>query len=65
MLSLSVLSGFPPKQLRCGNNNDTLSSLNIRSGDTLIIEEDKTAPRLLDSYKKSLCNATLGKMARK
>lgn len=62
----SVLSGFPPKQLLWGNKGDSISSVNIRSGDTLIIEEDKKAPRpSLDSYKKSLCSAALGKITRK
>ena len=61
-----VLSGFPPKQLLLENKNNSLSSVDIRSGDTLIIEEDKKAPRVsLDSYKKSLSSAALGKMTRK
>lgn len=61
-----VLSGFPPKQLICEDKSDSLSSLDIRSGDTLIIEEDKKAPRVpLDSYKKSLGSAALGKLTRK
>ena len=63
---MTVLSGFPPKQLLWKTKDDLLSSMDIRSGDTLIIEEDKCAPRLaLDSYKKSLCGASLGKITRK
>ena len=63
---LTVLSGFPPKQLQWKTKDDLLSSVDIRSGDTLIIEEDKCAPRVLvDSYKKSLCGAALGKITRK
>ncbi|XP_066027386.1 ubiquitin thioesterase OTU1 isoform X2 [Pocillopora verrucosa] len=61
-----ILLGFPPKQLICEDKSDSLSSLDIRSGDTLIIEEDKKAPRVpLDSYKKSLGSAALGKLTRK
>ena len=56
-----VLSGFSPKQLICEDKSDSLSSLAICSGDTLIIEEGKKAPRIpLDSYKKSWGSATLG-----
>ena len=66
MWKFKVLSGFPPKQLICEDKSDSLSSLDIRSGDTLIIEEDKKAPRVpLDSYKKSLGSAALGKLTRK
>jgi len=61
-----ILSGFPPKQLFCQDKGNSLSSLDIRSGDTLIIEEDKKAPKVsLDSYKKSLSSAALGKISRK
>ncbi|XP_020620581.1 ubiquitin thioesterase OTU1-like isoform X3 [Orbicella faveolata] len=60
-----ILSGFPPKQLICQDKGSSLSSLDIRSGDTLIIEEDKKAPKvLLDGYKKSLSSAALGKITR-
>ena len=66
MWKFKVLLGFPPKQLICEDKSDSLSSLDIRSGDTLIIEEDKKAPRIpLDSYKKSLGSAALGKLTRK
>lgn len=48
------------------NKDDAISSVDVRSGDTLIIEEDKKAPRpSLDGYKKSLSSAALGKMSRK
>ena len=61
-----VLSGFPPKQLIFRDESTLLSTVDIRSGDTLIIEEDKKAPRVSpDSYKKSLCSAALGKITRK
>lgn len=61
-----ILSGFPPKQLLLENKDEALSSVDIRSGDTLIIEEDKKALRVsLDSYKKSLSSAALGKITRK
>ena len=63
---VSVLSGFPPKQLLLENKDEALSSVDIRSGDTLIIEDDKKAPRVsLDSYRKSLSSAALGKITRK
>jgi hypothetical protein len=38
----SVLIGFPPKPL-FGEPNNALSSLNIRSGETIIVEEDASA----------------------
>lgn len=61
-----ILSGFPRKQLLWKSKDDLLSSVDIRSGDTLIIEEDKCAPKvLMDSYKKTLCGAALGKITRK
>lgn len=48
------------------NKDDVISSVDVRSGDTLIIEEDKNAPRpSLDGCKKSLSSAALGKMSRK
>ena len=55
-----------PKQLMWKNKDDVISYVDVRSGDTLIIEEDKNAPRpSLDGYKKSLSSAALGKMSRK
>ncbi|XP_068675000.1 ubiquitin thioesterase OTU1-like isoform X2 [Montipora foliosa] len=61
-----ILSGFPPKQLLWKTMDDSLSSMDIRSGDTLIIEEDKKVPCVsLDSYKKLLSGTALGKITRK
>ncbi len=37
---LSVLIGFPPKEINMKNENASLSSVGIKSGDTLIIEKD-------------------------
>ena len=48
------------------NKDDVISSVDVRSGDTLIIEEDKNAPRpTLDGYKKSLSSEKKKKMSRK
>lgn len=39
--SMKILHGFPPKPLNSASDSDTLCSLSLRSGDTLIIEEYK------------------------
>eukprot|EP00920_Eleutheroschizon_duboscqi_P027385 GHVT01067094.1.p1 GENE.GHVT01067094.1~~GHVT01067094.1.p1 ORF type:complete len:881 (+),score=28.01 GHVT01067094.1:93-2735(+) len=38
--ALKIMKGFPPKQVETSDNLCSLSSLDIRSGDTLIVEED-------------------------
>jgi hypothetical protein len=40
---LLVLVGFPPKEINTENENASLSSIGIKSGDTLIIEKDQHA----------------------
>ncbi|EDO34238.1 predicted protein, partial [Nematostella vectensis] len=42
-----VLTGFPPRELIFEDKGAKLSYVNIRSGDTLIVEQDTTAPRIL------------------
>lgn len=37
--ALHVLSGFPPKPINLTNNSETLDSIGVNTGDTLIIEE--------------------------
>lgn len=37
--ALHVLSGFPPKPINLTNNSETLGSIGVNNGDTLIIEE--------------------------
>ncbi|KAK3754883.1 hypothetical protein QZH41_018939, partial [Actinostola sp. cb2023] len=44
-----ILSGFPPHEINCKVKTAYLSSLGIRSGDTLIVEVDRTAPRILNT----------------
>lgn len=39
-----ILFGFPPKELQIIDKSAALSSLAIKSGDTLIVEENKNAP---------------------
>jgi len=41
---LSIRLGFPPRPLRISNLSATLESLKISSGETLIVEEDTSAP---------------------
>lgn len=41
--SMKILAGFPPRGLDISDGCRTLVALNLRSGDTLIIEEDATA----------------------
>jgi len=38
-----VMSGFPPKELDLSNSSKALQEMTIRSGDTLIVEENKGA----------------------
>ena len=60
-LPFAVLSGFPPKEILCPGKELLLGALGIRSGDTLIVEEDKQACR----SKPKLSNEAPGKLARK
>lgn len=41
--ALKILHGYPPSPLNSVSDSDTLYSLSLRSGDTLIIEEDADA----------------------
>ncbi|XP_051825190.1 ubiquitin thioesterase OTU1-like [Antechinus flavipes] len=44
-----ILAGFPPKCLDLSNGETVLGDLPIQSGDTLIVEEDKTKPKISSS----------------
>jgi len=44
-----ILNGFPPKELIINDDNQLLPTLLIKSGDTLIIEENKSLPAVLQS----------------
>ena len=47
---IPVLLGFPPKELNVKDGNVQLCHIGIRSGDTLIIEDNKQLqPRSQDS----------------
>ena len=47
-ISFSVFNGFPPKELFVDDTNTVLSTLSIKSGDTLILEENKHAPAVIE-----------------
>lgn len=67
---LCVLAGFPPKALDLGEDNATLQDLNIRTGETLIIEEKKnsdfqvppTRVHIADNSEMDECPGILMKM---
>ncbi len=40
---LKILQGYPPKPMDLSNNDIVLSEVPLRSGDTLIVEEDQSA----------------------
>lgn len=42
-----VMNGFPPKELDTSNSEQILQEMSIRSGDTLIIEENKILPKVV------------------
>ena len=46
---LLVLTGFPPKELTINDANQHLHMLSIKSGDTLIVEENKSVPAVVES----------------
>ena len=56
--ALKVLNGFPPKTIDVSNNSKTLADLNIRSGDTLIVEQTSVntsaAPSENDSLSRTI-----------
>lgn len=39
--SMSILCGYPPKAIETSDNSKTLGEVNIKSGDTLIVEENQ------------------------
>ena len=41
------MNGFPPKELDTSNSEQILQEMSIRSGDTLIIEENKILPKVV------------------
>eukprot|EP00794_Sanderia_malayensis_P016907 gene16907-18613_t len=41
-----ILFGFPPKELAIDDGDKLITSMLIRSGDTLIVEENKSAPKV-------------------
>ncbi|RUS84876.1 hypothetical protein EGW08_007345 [Elysia chlorotica] len=45
---IKILMGYPPKVIDISNECAQLSSLPVRSGDTLIVEEDNTAVDLVE-----------------
>ena len=47
------MNGFPPKELDFSNKDSFLKDISIRSGDTLIVEENKEQPKILESPVKS------------
>ena len=50
---IKIRMGYPPKVIDISNEFAQLSSLPIRSGDTLIVEEDKTADINTTSHSRS------------
>lgn len=44
-----IMSGFPPKELDLSDTEKIIQDISIRSGDTLIIEERKDTPRIIQS----------------
>jgi len=44
--SIKLLYGFPPKLLERLDSKKTLAELHLRSGETLIVEEDMSARRI-------------------
>lgn len=46
--NISLLSGYPPKILECVDPTKTLAEVNIKSGDTLLVEE-KEQPASMDN----------------
>jgi len=44
---MRVMNGFPPKELDTSNSDQVLGKSTIRSGDTLIIEENKDTPTIV------------------
>ena len=51
--SLAVLCGYPPKEIQTYKPLATLRSLNMRSGETIIIEE-LSKPRVLKTSSEAL-----------
>lgn len=47
------MSGFPPKEINICSQDDTIGDISIRSGDTLIIEENKSEPKEAPTNEKS------------
>ncbi len=45
----AVLFGFPPKELSLVNNEKTIDELLIKSGDTVIVEENRKAPKVVEN----------------
>ena len=43
------MNGFPPKELDFSNKDSFLKDISIRSGDTLIVEENKEQPKILEN----------------
>ena len=43
------MNGFPPKELDFSNKDSFLKDISIRSGDTLIVEENREQPRIIES----------------
>ncbi|XP_065051185.1 ubiquitin thioesterase OTU1-like isoform X2 [Rhopilema esculentum] len=43
-----ILCGFPPKELRIQDTNQNIPALEVKSGDTLIVEENKEVPAVVE-----------------
>ena len=59
-----VLLGFPPKQLTWPAVDSPLSLTMIKSGDTLIVEEDKSQPRLLTAHHLAMDSSSINKVGK-
>lgn len=55
-LFFAVLNGFPPKELIIENINQSIPTLSIKSGDTLIVEENKSLPAMNENQQMEEAN---------
>lgn len=60
----AVLCGYPPKEIQTYKPLATLRSLNMRSGETIIIEE-LSKPRVMKSSRETLQLDVPGRLTRK
>jgi len=65
LLSCLVLIGYPPKGLSLYNSDVSLAELGIRSGETLIVEEQPSSTDTISSHVSSHEKELVTKIARR